>query len=722
MENAVKFQSKASAELLPSDGPVETKVFGETSVERENQAIRIKNHMNYQILEEMSEYYPDTEKMLLYISLIGSGFKKVYYDDNLERPVCEFVPADQFIVPNNASDLQRAPYFAHKLYVSKHELNDMFARGFYERPESLGEPQKPKLSAVQEKASKLEGMEVSLGNEDKVYTLYEMHCHLHIESLNGDNDEREGSKEYELASPYIITVEEDSQKVLGIRRNWKESDEKRNKLIRFSHYGFVPGFGFYCYGLIHLLGNLQLSLTSSLRSLVDAGQFANLQGGFKLKGVRVVDNDDPIAPGEFKEIEAGVQDINKAIMRLPFGEPSQVLYQMLEFLDRKGQQFADQTQAVVADSTNYGPVGTTMALLDASTKFFSAVHKRLHAAQKHELRLIAQINAETLKEDSKYNTSNPTMAVTKKDYDSRVDVVPVSDPNISSNAQRITKAQAVFEMARQAPEQFDMREILKHVLVNMDYDNVEKLLPEPEQAQPQDPLTDIQLAVNGKPIKAFEGQDHQSHVQLKQAFLSDPYSGGSQILASARAILEANIQEHLFMQFKEQVQATGAEGGEAQAAQQVAQMNAQKAQAEAEQAAQQGDKTDEAAMLLAEAEMINAQSDHMKEQFDIKHKIAQYELDKEKLELEKLKEIGKMIALDAKIAGDIEKLIVTKGLDAQLDIMKDSLERVNDEKMEVLKADLKVNAERSLKATEKILGQSDAKKVEKESKKDDTDK
>ena len=314
------------------------------------------------------------------------------------------------------------------------------------------------------------------------------------------------------------------------------------------------------------------------------------------------------------------------------------------------------------------------------------------------------------------------MAVSRKDYDSRVDVVPVSDPNISSNAQRITKAQAVFEMARQAPEQFDMREIMKHVLVNMDYDNVEKLLPEPEQAQPQDPLTDIQLAVNGKPIKAFEGQDHQSHVQLKQAFLSDPYSGGSQLLASARAILEANIQEHLFMQFKEQVQAMGAGGGEAQAAQQVAQMNAQKAQAEAEQAAQQGDKTDEAAMLLAEAEMINAQSDHMKEQFDIKHKIAQYELDKEKLELEKLKEIGKMIALDAKIAGDIEKLIVTKGLDAQLDIMKDSLEIVNSEKMEVLKADLKVNAERSLKATEKILGQSDAKKVEKESKKDDTDK
>lgn len=723
MENAVKFQSKASSELLPASGPVETKIFGEESYEREQQAIRIKEHMNYQILEEMTEYYPDTEKMLLYIALIGSGFKKVYYDENLERPASEFIPADQFIVPNNASDLQRAPYYAHKLYITKHELNEMFASGFYEKPENLGEPQKPKLNSVQEKTNHLEGMEVHLGDEDKVYTLYEVHCHLYLDSLNGDNDEREGAKEYELASPYIITIDADSETILGIRRNWKESDEKRNKIVRFVHYGFVPGFGFYCYGLIHLLGNLQLSLTSSLRSLVDAGQFANLQGGFKLKGVRIVDNDDPIAPGEFKEVESSIQDINKAIMRLPFGEPSQVLYQMLEFLDRKGQQFADQTQAVVADSTNYGPVGTTLALLDASTKFFAAVHKRLHSSQKQELRLIAQINAESLKEDGRYNKSNPTMAVTRKDYDSTIDVIPVSDPNISSNAQRIAKAQTVFEMARQTPEHFDMREIMKHVLINMDYDNVEKLLPPKEEAQPNDALTDIQLASEGKPIKAFEGQDHQSHIKLKMAFLQDPYSGGSPLMAKTKAIIESNIQEHLFLEFKERVKAmsqqgqtqvdpmTGQQDGQAdaQAAQQVAQMNAQKAQQEAEKAKGENDKTGQAALLLAQAEMLKAQSDKMSEEFEVKHKIAQFELDKEKLELEKLKEIGKLVALDTKIAGDIDKIVVTKGLDAQLEQLKISLQGLNKEKLEVVKADMKASEHQSTKTLEHLLNEAKSK-------------
>jgi hypothetical protein len=268
MENAVKFQSKASAELLPASGPVEVKVLGEESTQREDQAIRVKEHMNYQVTEQMTEFYPDSEKMLLYVALIGSGFKKTYYDSELERPVSEFIPADQFIVPNNASDLHRAPYYTHELYVTKNELNKMFASGFYERPETLGEPQQRQLNEVQEKTSQLEGIEVNLGDEDKVYTLYEMHCNYHLDSI--DDDDRENAQEYDLASPYIITIDKDSQTVLGVRRNWREGDEKRKKLLRFTHYGFVPGFGFYHYGLLHLLGNLQLSLTSSLRSLVDA--------------------------------------------------------------------------------------------------------------------------------------------------------------------------------------------------------------------------------------------------------------------------------------------------------------------------------------------------------------------------------------------------------------------------------------------------------------------
>jgi hypothetical protein len=637
MENAVKFQSKASAELLPASGPVETKIFGEASLEREHQALRIKKHMNYQITEEMSEYYPDTEKMLLHVALIGSGFKKTYYDAKLGRPVSEFVPADQFIVPNNASDLYRAPYYAHKLFVPKDELLEMFASGFYDEPEMLGEPTEPDLSDIRKKTDKLEGMTINLGDEDKVYNLLEIHCNLFLETLTGEEDSRKGADEYDLPSPYVVTIDKDSRTILGIRRNWKESDIERNKLVRFVHYGFVPGFGFYNYGFIHLLGNLQLSLTSSLRSLVDAGQFSNLQGGFKLKGVRIVDNDDPIAPGEFKEIEAGVQDINKAIMRLPFGEPSNVLYQMLEFLDRKGQKFADSTEQVVADSTNYGPVGTTLALLDASTKFFSAVHKRLHNAQKHELKLIAQINSETLQRENRYNRSNPTQAVTRQDYDERIDVVPVSDPNISSNAHRIAKASQIYEIALKSPDQFDMREVLKHVLVNMDYDNVDKLLPPPEQAQPNDPLTDIQLASQGKPIKAFPQQDHESHIRIKTAFIQDPFGGASQAMASTRTILEANIQEHVVLQFTTQVQAAAQQQGQqmapeqamAQAAQQqVAQQNQQRAQQEAEK---NKDDSDEAAHILAQAEMLSAQTEQMKETFQRELETARFELDKEKL-------------------------------------------------------------------------------------------
>ena len=683
MESAVKFQSKASAELLPADGPVEVKVVGEQTTDREQQALNIKKHMNYQICEEMTEYYTDTEKMLLYVSLIGSGFKKTYYDSNLERPVSEFVPADQFIIPNNASDLQRAIRYTHKLYVSKHQLNRDFASGLYLKPENLSDPSKPEYSDIQKKTASLEGMEIDLGDEDKMYTLYEMHVDLHLPEF----DDREGAEEFELASPYIVTVEEDSKQVIGIRRNWKEDDAKRKKLMKFTHFGFVPGFGFYHYGFLQLLGNLQLSLTSSLRSLVDAGQFSNLQGGFKLKGVRIVDDGNPIAPGQFKEVEAGVQDISKAIMRLPFGEPSGTLYQMLEFLDRKGQKFADSTEQVIADSSNYGPVGTTLALLDASGKFFAAIHKRLHNAQKQELRIISQINAETVTKDSPYNLSNPSVAVSRADYNSRIDVVPVSDPNISSNAHRMAKAQTILDIALKVPDQHNMREVLKHVYINMDYDNVDTILPLPDEAKQDDPLTDIQTAVTGKPIKAFPGQDHKNHITIKQSFVQDPMSGGSALMGAAVQVIQANIQEHMLLQFQESLEAIAKQGEQqqegqqapqeqpnldtqAQAAQQVAQQNQQMVQQQLEQAQSQGDKTDEAAMLLAEAEMLNAQTEKAKEQFAQKAKIAELELQKERLDLEKMKEIGKMIAIDTKIAGDIQKIVTTKSLDSMIDGLK----------------------------------------------------
>jgi hypothetical protein len=596
--------------------------------------------------------------MLLYVAIIGSGFKKVYYSDHLERPVSEFVPADQFIVPNNASDLERADRYTHILYRTKSQLEADFASGIYEKPENIGEPSQAEYSDIQVKASEMVGIDIGYDADDGVYTLYEQHVDMFIEGLD---DEANGG--YEIASPYIITVDKTSKKVLSIYRNWDEEDLKRRKNVMFVHYGFVPGFGFYNYGFLHLLGNLQLSLTSSLRSLVDAGQFANLQGGFKLKGVRIADDNDPIFPGEFKEIESAAMDIKKAIMPLPFSEPSQTLYQMLEFLDRKGQKFADSTEQVIADATNYGPVGTTLALLDASTKFFSAIHKRLHKAQKQELKIIAKINNETL-DPTRYNQMNQNMPVTREDYnEDTIDIVPVSDPNISSNAHRMTKAQVMYDMALKSPDIHDMREVLKHVYTNMDYPNVDKILPKPEEAQEADPLTDIATAVSGRPIKAFPGQDHDSHIAMKQAFINDPMSGGNELMLKAKQAIQANITEHMLLKFATAVEAAPEEA-KIEAAKQIAVNN----QAMLEQQAQQADdKTDEAAMLLAQAEIVQEMNNKEKLEFEKLYKTAELELRKEQLDLDKMKELSKIEQLDKKLANDIRKIVTTKGLDAMVE-------------------------------------------------------
>jgi hypothetical protein len=663
MESAVKFQSKASNELLPAQGPVKARIMGDVTPEKEDQANRVKAHMNYQITEEMTEFYTDSERMLLYVPLVGSGFKKTYYSAHLERGCSEFVPADQFIVPNSASDLYRADRYTHILYKTDYEFEADCSANLYSMPkDGLGIPSEPKLTDVQRKTHSLIGIKVGLGERDKVFTLYEQHIMLHLPQVDDSPD-----KKYKLASPYIVTVDAASTKVVGIRRNWKEGDPKRKKKVIFTHYGFVPSFNFYHFGYLHLLGNLQLSLTAALRSLVDAGQFATLQGGFKLKGVRIVDDGTPIHPGQFKEIETSIMDINKAIMTLPFKEPSNVLFQMLNFLDTKGQKFADSTEQVIADATNYGPVGTTMALLDASTKFFSAIHKRLHNSLKQELRLIAEINSETLPDNMKYNLENKTMAVSRADYDERVDVIPVSDPNVSSNAHRLAKAQTLYQMALQSPDIHDMREVLKHVYTNFDYVNIDRILPKPEEAQPNDPITDLSLAQQGKPIKAFEGQDHQSHIILKQAFLQDPKSGANPMMQKAARAIAANIQEHMLMSFVEQTKALsqGQENALPQAAQQLAQMNVQKLKQETE-----GQGGDPAAMMLAQAELLDTKTQAQKNKTDTILKTAELTLRKEQLDLAKSKEMARQKEVDKKAAAELDKLVTTKGLDAILEGMR----------------------------------------------------
>jgi chaperonin GroES len=677
MESAVKFQSKASNELLPANGPVKTKILGDVTPEKEQQASRVKAHMNYQITEEMTEFYTDTERMLLYISLVGSGFKKTYYNAHLERPCSEFVPADQFIVPNSASDLYRAERYTHILYKMAHELDADCAAGLYAKPEEgLPAPEKIQLSPVQKKTHELMGMEISIGERDNVHTIYEQHITMFIEGVDELRDKR-----YKLASPYIVTVEANAGRVIGLRRNWKEGDVKRKKKVQFTHYTFVPSFNFYGYGFLHLLGNLQLTLTACMRSLVDAGQFANLQGGFKLKGVRILDNGEPISPGQFKDVESSLQDVNKAIMTLPFKEPSNVLYQMLNFIDAKGQKFADSSEQVIADSTNYGPVGTTMALLEASNKFFSAIHKRLHAALKSELKIIADINSETLPDNMQYNLENETMSVSRKDYGPIVDVVPVSDPNISSSAHRMAKAQTLLEFAMRAPELHDMREVLKHVYINMEYANVDKILPTPEEAQQSDPVTDISNAVQGKPIKAFQGQDHKAHITLKQAFLQDPMSGANPLMQKASIALQANIQEHMLMQFTEALQAEAQNTPQteeqmtpeqimAQAAGRIAQMNQENLQNQLEEAKKSS--KDQIAHMLAQAELMDTQIQARKQKFDESYKIADLELKKERLDMDKVKEINRADEKRLDMTRKDADIVTTKGLDAMIHSMSQS--------------------------------------------------
>lgn len=675
MESAVKFQSKASNELLPPGGPVKTQVLGTVTVDKEKRAAKIKKFMNYQITEEMTEFYPDTERMLLYVALVGSGFKKTYYNEYLERPCSEFVPGDQFIVPNSSADLSRASHYTHIIYRSANQMECDFASGFYTKPEVFSEPGTPVLNEVQKKSHEIMGMQVGVNEGSSVYTLYEQYVDLCIDGLP-EADE----SEYNLARPYIVTVDHESQKIVGLRRNWASDDAKYRRIEIFTHYQFVPSFNFYAYGFLHLLGNLQLTLTSSLRSLVDAGQFANLQGGFKLKGTRISDDGSPISPGQFKEIETAAQEIQKAIMPLPFKEPSNVLYQMLNFLDAKGQKFADSTEQVLADATNYGPVGTTMALLEASTKFFSAIHKRLHSSLKNELRRIAEINAKYLPEELLYNRDNDLDAITKEDFDDRVDIVPVSDPNMPSASHRMAKAQTLFQFASQSPDLHDMREVMRHIYVNLDYADVDKILPPPEEAQEQDPMSDIQSAIAGKPIKAFPNQDHNAHIMLKQAFIQDPKSGASPYMQKVSMQLQANIQEHMMLMFAEQVQALAGEGGDqAAAAQEVSKLNQEKIKQEME-AQKQDASRDQAALILAQAELMDSQTQARKQAFHEKEALLEYEHKKERLDLDAIKEENRVIESQAKRDNEIRKVVTTKALDSMIEGLREKND-INKEKL-----------------------------------------
>ena len=634
IESAVKFQSKSSSELFPSSGPVKVNILGKHTPEKEMQANRVQNFMNYQVTEQMPEYFDEFERMLFHLPLIGSVFKKTYYDSTLKRPVSEFIPIDQFYVSYFATDLRNADRYTHVIYRSPIELEKDVRAGVYKDVE-LPDPNQTNITSFTEKMDTIIGISPS-SDKDPQYVLLEQHCYLDIEG-----------KDQSL--PYIVTVEEQSRQVLSIRRNYEQNDPNMEKRSHFVHYRFVPGFGFYGLGLIHFLGNLTMSATAAMRSLIDAGQFANLPGGFKAKGLRMVGDNEPISPGEFKEVEATGVDLSKAIIPLPYKEPSSTLFQMLSFVASAGQKFADSTEQVVSDAASYGPVGTTMALLEASSKFFSAIHKRLHKSQKDEFRILAKIDYDYLPDEYPYDVPYEDRSIFKKDFDGRVDIVPVSDPNIPSNAHRMMMANMALQMAQQSPPgMFNMEALNRTILNAANMPNLEEILPPKIEPKPMDPVSDIMAATKGIPIAAFPGQSHDAHIQTKMAYLQDPMNGANPIMERIRPILEANIQEHSVMKYQEQMNGMTeqalqqmppeqqqnpavVEMAMAQAAQQV--MNANQAMGMAQSPEQQ----------LVALEQAKVELEKQKLESDTVVQAAEMELKNKKLEIEENEQILDML-------------------------------------------------------------------------------
>ena len=543
IESAVKFQSKASQELFPPNGPVKAQILGKHTLDKENQAMRVQNFMNYQLTEQMPEYFDEFERMLFHLPLIGSSFKKLYYDASFKRPVSEFIPIDQFYVSYNASNLRNADRYTHVIYKSPVDLYREIKADMYADVD-LPEAGMINPTSFSEKMDTIIGLSPS-SDSDPQYVLLEQHCYLDIKDPNSEDGE---------SLPYIVTIEEQSKQVLSIRRNYDKDDPTKQKKVHFVHYRFVPGFGFYGLGLMHFLGNLTMSATAAMRALIDAGQFANLPGGFKAKGVRMVGNNEPIAPGEFKEVEATGIDLNKAIISLPYKEPSSTLYQMLQFVTAAGQKFADSTEQIVSDAASYGPVGTTMALLEASSKFFTAIHKRLHKSQRDEFKILASIDKDYLPQEYPYEVPLAERSIYQTDFDGKIDVVPVSDPNIPSNAHRMMLANMALQMAQQSPPgMFNTEALNRTILSAANMPNLDEILPPKPEPKPLDPVSDIMASVKGIAIAAFPGQNHDAHIQVKMAYLQDPMNGANPIMQRVQPVLQANIQEHSVMKYQEQV-------------------------------------------------------------------------------------------------------------------------------------------------------------------------
>ena len=548
-ESVVKFQAETMMETFPAQGPVRTQIIGKETPAKRDAAARVQDDMNYQLTERMVEYRPEHERMLWGLGLAGNAFKKVYYDPSLGRQVSMYVTADDVVVPYGASNIETAERVTHVMRKTPNELRKLQRDGFY-RDIDLPEPDNT-LDEVEQKIAERLGFRAS---SDDRYKLLEMQVDLIIEDDNFRDEDDDG-----IALPYIVTIEKGSNEILAIRRNWQPDDKLKQKRNHFVHYSYVPGFGFYAFGLIHLIGAFAKSGTSLIRQLVDAGTLSNLPGGFKTKGLRVKGDDTPISPAEWRDVDVASGTMRDNIMPLPYKEPSQVLYSLLGTIVEEGRRFAGMADLQVSDMSANAPVGTTLAILERSLKMMSAVQARIHYSMKQEFKLLKEIIADYTPETYSYEPEEGSRKAKKSDYDN-VDVLPVSDPNAATMAQKIVQYQAVIQLAQAAPQIYDLPYLHRQMLEVLGIKNAQKLVPlkDDEDRKPRDPVSENMDIINGKPVKAFIYQDHQAHITVHMTAMQDPkiqqVLGQNPNAQTMMAAMQAHIAEHLAFEYRRQIE------------------------------------------------------------------------------------------------------------------------------------------------------------------------
>jgi hypothetical protein len=652
-EAAIRFQAETMSETFPAAGPVRTKIIGQETKDKIEAASRVKNDMNYELTEKMVEYRSEHERMLYSLGLAGSAFKKVYFDPNIGRQVSIYIPAEDVIVPYGASHIEAAERVTHVMRKTKNEIAKLQAAGFYCQCD-LGEPLSF-FSDIEKKKAQEGGYELT---SDDRYTLYEVHADLIIDGL----DEEDGDDSVQIAKPYVVTIERGTQKVLAVRRNWNPDDELMLKRNHFVHYVYVPGFGFYGLGLIHIIGGYARAGTSLIRQLVDAGTLSNLPGGLKSRGLRIKGDDTPIGPGEFRDVDVPSGAIKDNIMTLPYKEPSQVLLQLLNQITQEGRRLGAISDMNISDMSAQAPVGTTLALLERVLKPMAAVQARVHFAMKQEFKLLKEIIAEYAPREYKYVPHRGEASARQQDYE-MVEVIPVSDPNASTMAQKVVQYQAVLQMAQMAPQIYDLPQLHRQMIEVLGIKNADKLVPTAEDAKPTDPVSENMNALIGKPLKAFIYQDHQAHIATHMSFMQDPMIMQSigqnpqaqQIMAS----LQAHLAEHLGFQYRQQMEERLGvalpppneelpEEIEVQLSRLVADAGKQLTQAHQQQAAQAQAQQQAADPLfqLQQAEVqikqAEVQRKAAKDQADMQIEAQRLALEKEKVQVEAAKEAARL--------------------------------------------------------------------------------